>query len=294
MEMRMSFPTARNGMLISSGSEADVEAVSEYIDDYSEPIIVQINRVRNNQFKSKGFALKKETNLHILALGEYGYQDEFVDYGWIEDLKDGEIIWEMTEEDTQHAGGGKKNRRFDGIVTLPAGSYMVYYVTDDSHAYRRWNVSAPFEPKMWGITIFGAGKGFDTTMVSTFDELPENTDILVNLTGIGDDEDARQSFKIDETMKIHIFALGEGKSGDMYDFGWIEEASSGDIIWEMTYRKTRHAGGDRKNRLVDTYITLEPGKYIAYFQTDDSHSFPEFNSSRPEQPHKWGITITKK
>lgn len=281
------------GMLISLGSEADAGSVAEYVDDYAEPIIVQINRVRNNQFKSKGFTLKKESNLHILALGEYGYQDEFVDYGWIENLDDGEIVWEMTEEDTQHAGGGKKNRRFDGIVTLPAGSYMVYYVTDDSHAYRRWNVSPPFEPKMWGITIYGAGRGFDTTQIATFDEIPENANILVNLTGIGDDEDVRQTFEINKTQKIHIYALGEGKNGHMYDFGWIEEASSGDIIWEMTYRKTRHAGGDRKNRLVDTYITLEQGEYIVYYQTDDSHSFPDFNASRPEQPHKWGITISK-
>ena len=187
----------------------------------------------------------------------------------------------------------KKNRRFDGIVSLPAGSYMVYYVSDDSHAYRRWNVSAPFEPEMWGITIYGVGKDFDASQINTFEEMPEVSGVLVNLTGIGDDEEVRKSFQITETQKVHIFALGEGKDGEMYDFGWIEDASTGDIIWEMTYRKTRHAGGDRKNRQVDTYITLEPGEYDAYFETDDSHSFPDFNASRPNQPHKWGITISK-
>ncbi|MEW5923701.1 MAG: hypothetical protein AB1746_06915 [Candidatus Zixiibacteriota bacterium] len=281
------------GMLISLVKESDATSVGEYVDDYSEPTIVQINRVGNDQFKSKGFTLKKDTELHIVALGEFGYQDEFVDYGWIESLDDGNIIWEMTEEETQHAGGSKKNRRFDGIITLPAGNYMVYYVTDDSHAYRRWNEAAPFDPTMWGITVYGAGKNFDASIAKPFDEIPQNANTLVNLTGIGDDENVHASFKLDHSQKVHIFALGEGKDGEMYDFGWIEDASNGETIWEMTYRKTRHAGGDRKNRKVDTYITLESGEYDVYYETDDSHSFPNFNTSRPEQPHKWGITITK-
>ncbi|PKK82951.1 MAG: hypothetical protein CVT49_11200 [candidate division Zixibacteria bacterium HGW-Zixibacteria-1] len=281
------------GMLVSFVKEGEAGNVSEYVDDYTEPIVVQINRVGNDQFKSQGFTLKKDAGLHIVALGEFGYQDDFVDYGWIENLDDGNIVWEMKEEDTQHAGGSKKNRRFDGIVTLPAGNYMAFYVTDGSHAYRRWNESAPFEPTMWGITIYGAGKKFDASIVKTFDELPPNTNTLVNLTGIGDGENVRKSFKLDRSQKVHIFALGEGKGGEMYDFGWIENSSTGNIIWEMTYRKTRHAGGDQKNRKVDTYITLEPGEYDVYFETDDSHSFPNFNASRPDQPHKWGITITK-
>lgn len=281
------------GLVIYPVNEKDRKHIADFVDDYSEPTIISITKVRNNRFEQKGFTLKKETDLHIFALGEYGYSDEFADYGWIEDVSSADIVWEMTEYNTEHAGGGKKNRKFDGIITLPKGDYMVYYVTDDSHAYRRWNTSAPIERDMWGISIYGVGKNFDAKSVSTFDEIPENGNILVNLTGIGDHEEVSKSFELKKDQKIKIIALGEGTGGSMHDFGWIEEAETGDIIWEMTYRKTKHGGGAKKNRLAEARITLEAGKYVVYYETDGSHSFPDFNASRPDNPQKWGIRVIK-
>ncbi len=281
------------GMVVFPAKKDDIKQVADFTDTYKEPIVIKIDKVRNGQYKHKGFTLEKETDLHVVALGEYGYTDEFVDYGWIENVDENDIIWEMTEDNTEHAGGASKNRKFDGIITLQGGNYVAYYVTDGSHAYRRWNATAPLEKKMWGITIYGAGKGFDSAAVKIFDELPTDGKVLVNLTGIGDDEEARQSFKLDKSQKVRIFAIGEGKSGEMDDYAWIEDADTDDIIWEMTYRKTRHAGGAKKNRMVETRIYLDKGEYNVYFITDGSHSFPEFNASRPDYPQKWGITITR-
>lgn len=280
------------GMIITT-TGGDLKHARSFEDDYSEPTIVSLTRIRDGQFKKKGFTLKTEASVHIIALGEYGYTDEFVDYGWIEGLDDDNVYWEMTEDNTDYAGGATKNRMFDGIVKLPAGSYMVHYASDDSHSYRRWNDSPPYDQKMWGITVYGAGRDFDTSLVETFTEAPVGTGTLVAITGVGDDEDIQESFTLDSPQKVHIYALGEGQSGEMFDYGWIENARNGDIVWEMTYRKSRHAGGARKNRFVDTHILLEAGEYDVYYVTDGSHSFPDFNASRPNRAHKWGITITK-
>lgn len=287
------FDPLHYGLTIYPAKNADNQFVEAFVDTYTEPVIIDLTRVRDNAFKSKGFSLKKETSLHIIALGEYGYNDEFVDYGWIENADNSEKVWEMTEDNTEHAGGASKNRKFDGIVTLPAGKYMVYYVSDDSHSYRHWNSSAPVDQEMWGITVYGSGKNFDPKSVGVFNEAPESSKALVNLTKIGDDEDVEQKFKLSSPQKVHVFALGEGKEGEMFDYGWIENARTGETVWEMTYRMTRHAGGSEKNRKVDTEISLEAGEYIAHFVTDGSHSFPNFNDARPDTPQKWGITITK-
>jgi len=281
------------GMIIYA-EKGRLEAVAEYVDDYTEPLILNITEVRDNDYEFRGLSLEESKDFHIVALGEFGYDGHFVDYGWIENLDNQEVVWKMHEDNTDHAGGAAKNRKFDGIVTLPAGNYVVYYISDDSHSYRRWNAAAPIRGELWGISLYGAGKDFDSDGIDVFQELPENTNILVNLVGLGDDEEVRVAFELDKAQRVHIFALGEGRDGDMYDYGWIEDARTGDIIWEMTYRKTFHAGGDDKNRMVDTQLFLDKGKYYVFFVTDDSHSFPDFNASRPTNPQKWGIQVTKK
>ena len=281
------------GMIVYTQNSGDMQFVGAYEDSYTEPVIIAMTRMRENEFASKGFTLKKETNLHVVALGEYGYSDEFADHGRIENLDTGEKVWQMTEENTEHAGGAAKNRKFDGVITLPSGNYMVYYVSDDSHSYRNWNATAPLDKEMWGITIFGAGKSFDAKSVAVFDEAPQSGNVLVNLTKVGDDKDVERTFTTSGSQKVHIYALGEGSDGEMYDYGWIENDKTGEVVWEMTYRMTHHAGGAMKNREVDTRITLDRGEYTAHFVTDGSHSFPDFNEAPPDSPQKWGITITK-
>jgi hypothetical protein len=44
--------------------------------------------------------------------------------------------------------------------------------------------------------------------------------------------------------------------------------------------------------LFDGDITLEPGDYEVYFETDDSHSFNDWNAAKPRNPGMWGITIS--
>jgi len=60
----------------------------------------------------------------------------------------------MRYRKTEHAGGAKKNRMIDTIITLDAGTYSVHYRSDDSHSYHDWNSSAPHDKRNWGITVF--------------------------------------------------------------------------------------------------------------------------------------------
>jgi hypothetical protein len=79
----------------------------------------------------------------------------------------------------------------------------------------------------------------------------------------------------------------------MYDYAWIENSRTGRIVWEMTYRKTERAGGARKNRMFDDSIFLEAGEYEVFYESDDSHSFVDWNDSPPHDPVHWGVTITR-
>ncbi len=281
------------GIRVTTTDPDDIVYVADYIDKPKGNEILEMTRIGDNEFEKEGFTLKKGTRLRIKAYGERNYNaEELVDYGWIVNADNLNKVWEMSYDNTVFAGGHVKNCYFDGIVELPPGNYMVYYRTDDSHSYGDWNAAPPSNKREYGITLYDLGNlGEDD--IEIVDRFHPTGNLLVDLTGLGDYEDRQQQFNLKETTDIRVMAIGEGRSGHMYDYGWIED-DRGDIIWEMTYRKTQHAGGASKNRMVVTNITLRPGRYTAHFITDDSHSYEGFNASPPDDPERWGMVITQK
>jgi hypothetical protein len=111
------------------------------------------------------------------------------------------------------------------------------------------------------------------------------------MIGIRDDDQVHKTFALDRETDVRIYALGEGAGGEMVDFGWIEDASTGRRVWEMTYRVTAHAGGATKNRRFDGVIRLPAGRYVVRYKTDGSHSFGDWNAAPPDDPEAWGITV---
>jgi hypothetical protein len=61
----------------------------------------------------------------------------------------------------------------------------------------------------------------------------------------------------------------------------------------MQYEDTEPAGGSTKNRLEDAVVRLKAGDYTVHFKTDGSHAFGDWNTTRPDDPLGWGITVTR-
>jgi hypothetical protein len=253
--------------------------------------LIEFTKVRDSEYLSKGITLKQPLNLHIYALGE-GDDGDMYDYGWIVNAKTREKVWTMDYYDTEPAGGASKNRMFDGIVKLEPGNYMVYYITDGSHAYHSWNSSPPLEKKKWGITVSVIDDTYKEGDVVAYEE-EEDASVLARLVRVRDHQRKKSNFTLEKDGHVHVYALGEGEDGDMYDYAWIENVNTGRVVWEMTYRKTERAGGARKNRLFDDRVYLEAGDYVVYYETDDSHSFNDWNDRPPRDPFNWGVTISK-
>ncbi len=281
------------GIAMFPTNETDRNSVAT--SDYTENernIIVQITKVRDSDFASAGFTLSQDTKVRVYAIGEWDNDNEPADYGWIVNTKTHERVWRMDRSEAMHAGGAQKNRLVDELVTLPKGSYMAYYQTDGSHAYDDWNSDPPFDEDHWGLTIYGAGEAFDPRSVSAFKEEEEQS-VIAQIIKVRDGRHERKTFKIERATKVRVYALGEAMDRDMYDYGWIEDAGTGKVVWEMTYRMTEHAGGADKNRMVSTVITLQPGEYELHYETDGSHSFNDWNDDPPEDRIHWGITVYK-
>jgi hypothetical protein len=253
-------------------------------------VLVDLTRLGDDEFVSKGFTLKTPTDVRIFALGE-GRDDRMDDYGWILDADAHKKIWTMEYDQTEDAGGDQKNRMVNQVIHLDKGSYVVYFVTDGSHSFRDWNAAPPFDPERWGISVSAVGDNFNANDVTSYEERTDKS-VLAQIVRVGNDERRRQHFTLSKKSDIHIYALGEGEGGEMDDYAWIENADTRRVVWEMTYRMTDRAGGARKNRLFDGTISLPGGEYIVFYETDGSHAFNEWNDDPPDDPASWGVTIT--
>lgn len=136
--------------LFAVGEGFDPETVRVGLGDAAP--LAELTRVGNDRHETAPFRLAKKTLVAVRAVGE-GMGGEMYDYGWIEDQRTGKVVWKMTFERTEHAGGHHKNRIHQGLVPLEAGSYVLHFVTDDSHAYGDWNSREPGIPEAWGITL---------------------------------------------------------------------------------------------------------------------------------------------
>ena len=254
--------------------------------------IVELTRLGNDEYVESSFRLKQPMRIRILAVGE-GEEGEMFDYGWIVDDRTGKKVWQMTYARTTHAGGADKNRAVDEVVLLQPGTYTVYFITDGSHAFRKWNARPPYNPTRWGITIFPADPHESAAAVVEVPVPPleEEDAVLVRLVKVRNNEHRKTMLTLDRPTRVRIYGIGEGDWEEMYDYAWIENRQTGEVVWEMSYEETRWAGGARKNRKVDRIITLPAGEYVVHYLTDDSHAYRSWNADPPDDPSHYGITI---
>ena len=256
--------------------------------DVAKPM-VEIIHVGDDQYISQGLRLKEDAKVLIQCYGEDGYDDEFADAGWIIDANTRKTVWEINSGNSDYAGGDEKNRVTNELITLKKGEYIVFYATDGSHSYSRWNATPPMDKERYGITIWPEDKKTDYEL---FDERSyKNENVLVEIVQVRDRAYLRESFELKGDTKLRIHAIGEGQDGRMYDFGWIENEDTGRIVWEMTYRNTEYAGGANKNRRFNDVIILPKGNYKVFYQTDGSHSYRDWNDTPPTDAENYGIAL---
>jgi hypothetical protein len=253
--------------------------------------MIRFLEMRNDALQQERIDLARPVDFRVHFTGEYDrHVRAFADGAWITDLATYEKIWTPSFDATEPAGGDPKNRTFQGDVSLPAGTYALTATTDGSHAFEDWNAAPPFDPEAWGISLSPV-RDSDRAFVRVTGAagLPEP---LLAIREVGNDEFRREPFVVARPVRLFVHALGErsGK-GEMADFGWIERENDLRPVWEMREEDSEPAGGSAKNRVVESVVELPPGAYALCYATDDSHSYPDWNSEAPRDPRSWGVSL---
>jgi hypothetical protein len=275
------------GIEVSSPALTKVSSAS-VMENRVAGAVVSIVKLHDNDNIKKYFSLNGPTSLKIYAIGEGG-KDETFDYAWIYDMDAHKRVWAMNDANTDFAGGAEKNIVAKETITLPAGNYMVSYSTDDSHCYNDWNSMPPHDPQFSGITIWPASDKDKSNVIAY--RAGEESKPALELTHIRDDEYASKGLKLESAMDLRVLCVGEASGDGMVDYGWIVNAATREVVWDMNAVETEYAGGASKNKMVDAVIRLAKGDYIVYYSTDDSHSYHDWNAGPPHEQDAYGITL---
>jgi len=281
-----------SGITIWASSDKDKSNVVAYRAPEESKPVLELTRIGDDEYVSKGFKLASAMDLRVLCIGESS-DDEMADNGWIMNAATREVVWDMNKVRTEHAGGAEKNKMVDALISLEKGDYIAYYSTDGSHSWQDWNDGPPHEQDAYGITLWATNKT-DQAKVTQFEPKEyKNDKVVVEILRVRDDEHLNELFTLDKDTNLRILAVGEGDDGEMFDYGWIENVDTKEVVWEMTYRNTDPAGGASKNRLFNGTVILPKGSYRVYYETDGSHSYRDWNASPPRDPERYGISLMK-
>ncbi len=137
---------------------------------------------------------------------------------------------------------------------------------------------------------------YSDKLFDSIDTLKSKNYLIASIQRVGDKQNLSKEFALSEKSTVLVVSVGEGKNevlgekvDQMYDFGWLE--SNGRVIWESQFNQTYFEGGAMKNRIRADLISLNPGTYRIHYQTDDSHSYENWNNHAPNHPDFWGIAV---
>ena len=267
--------------------DADVRRIGREVEEEGSAFLWQTGPMESSETQTQMLEVQRPADVRVEAVGEITETRD--DYGWIERVPGGEVVWEMTAENTQPAGGAAVNRRFSGTVALQPGLYRATFHTDRSHAYDDWRANPPLNPEAWGMRLAPATPA-DRDAVRLFDPW-EVREPLIALDKVQDNAFIRAQFVAGRPLPVVVQALGEASRGRVYDYAWIENDDDEKEVWKMSYEASERAGGASKNRQEIAFFTLDPGTYSLYYQTDDSHAYGDYNAAAPDHPERWGVAL---
>jgi hypothetical protein len=290
-----------------------------------ETAVVSLKDAVKTEVQERTFTLPKDMKVHVYAKGGGAGHQPFFAYGWILNAATREVVWQMDGHNAKAEGDFQVA---DQYLDLKAGTYEAYYSNHGfgwgggfSHGVRnidRRRVEAKRDPKdreeHWFRDTFEAlipgriedwqarapyygmelyVKPAEAAEVKTAAGPQAWKNEVLSLLATKDDGEWHSGFKVTRPITLHVYCQGERVSrGEMSDTGWIMEARTHKVVWEMSDAKASFAGGAEKNRRQVETLLLPPGEYLVGYTTDDSHSPADWNAAPPCDPLRYGLILS--
>ena len=90
--------------------------MDEWILTRQEQALINFTGVDDEYFAEKILNVSKPVSVKVYAIGEATSDGDY-DFGWITDLKSRERIWNLDYRNSMRAGGARKNRLSENILS---------------------------------------------------------------------------------------------------------------------------------------------------------------------------------
>ncbi len=190
---------------------------------------------------------------------------------------------------------GKEERYFNVIndsTSLPYSTISDLFVDKNGNLWVTsfFGFAKYLFPQNRFKNFYAGGTMYSLKTYNYIENLKKQSHFLTGITKVGNNRKLKKSFSLYTSTRILVYTISEIVDNFSFDKGWIEDAK-GKVVWTIENKKTYYAGGHSKNSVLLDFISLHKGNYNLYFQTDDSHSYNEWNSTAPDHPEDWGIQL---
>ncbi len=136
---------------------------------------------------------------------------------------------------------------------------------------------------------FNSMQKYNNNIFALLDSIQATSSLFAEILQVTNKQKLQKPFSVTKNSHLVILSLGEGSDSELNDYSFI--TSGKDTVWKMEYNETKYAGGASRNRISIETINLKAGKYILNYNSDDIHSFGEWEEPKPDVVDYYGVKI---
>lgn len=270
----------------------------------SGPVGLVIDTIEPYDMEHVSFEVDVPTQVEIGAAGslESNRADaQLAAYAWLVCRDNLSLVWRQSGP-TSGARDGTLVREQSEAVLSP-GTYDLYFAAygrdmssgrrGGGFLFRLFTRQPGWEKdqKHWQVSIQPVGdQGGRLREVDSGEAAIEGAHVVWSAVPMGDRDSARLLFEVLEPVDLRVVSIGEIQPNGK-DYGWIDDLTRRRRVWELGPDNTTEAGGHAANRMFDGLLSLEPGVFVASFETDAGHAYPQWRAAPPYLPRLWGLTL---